>query len=779
MLKDECIVVNYLDEVVGHDNKYNCHKFIPGQPRGILHRAFSVMLFDASGRLLLQQRAASKITFPNVWTNTCCSHPLHGMSPGEVDTPGEIAAGTHVGVKHAAVRKLGHELGIPSAQLEVQRFKFITRVHYWAADVGTYGEDSPWGEHEIDHLLLYRLAPGEELTIVPHPDEVQAVKWLPREELLEVFAGSGPLAAEMPLWSPWFRIIAEQLLDAWWQDLDAAFSTSKYVDTKTIHRFDPPRAFLGGAGSARPHLDATQAAERIALKEGSDASRREAVLDAEHNDLVVGLVGRGQALAKDGAGEVKQGAYGKVPTHSTSKLDQLTRPLEVAAAIRFKFFSPLPTHMKSDDPDVVFVDTMLGKVSRSFAAVIRQLPDSLSVDIAVFYLVLRALDTVEDDMEAYKGREADKQMELRNFGAVRLQDSACSMDGIGAGDERVLLQQFGAVVRVMKSLRESSREVIRDITNMMGAGMAEYVSANLAQGTADQAAYDRYCHMVAGLVGMGLTRIFVAQGAESAGLAGQGERVWPFCPDPSENPLNLAIANSMSLFLQKTNIIRDYLEDYVDGRAFWPQSVWRRYANTTDLGEFARPTAHGAGARLPMEGAGGRVVAKGVGVQALCCLNDLVADALELVPDCLEYLKRIRTPAIYRFCAIPQLMAMATLAECFDNPKLFTGVVKIRKGSTARLIQACIDGEDALHWWFAKFATEIAAKVQARTCAGSDGPIGERLAKACARIQDLTKSGAAAADTKVQHRLGAVCGTLALGAAVAVAVTARADESWR
>ena len=93
MLKDECLIVNYNDEVIGSDNKYNVHKFVSGQPKGVLHRAFSVMLFDAEGRLLLQQRASSKVTFPGVWTNTCCSHPLHGQTPSEVDGPETVKAG--------------------------------------------------------------------------------------------------------------------------------------------------------------------------------------------------------------------------------------------------------------------------------------------------------------------------------------------------------------------------------------------------------------------------------------------------------------------------------------------------------------------------------------------------------------------------------------------------------------------------------------------------------------------------------------------------------------
>ena len=110
MLKDECICLNYNDEVLGADNKYNVHKFIPGQPKGVCHRAFSVMLFDADGKLLLQQRAASKITFPNVWTNTVCSHPLFGQAVNEVDEPTKPGK-EPVGIKHAAVRKIRHELG--------------------------------------------------------------------------------------------------------------------------------------------------------------------------------------------------------------------------------------------------------------------------------------------------------------------------------------------------------------------------------------------------------------------------------------------------------------------------------------------------------------------------------------------------------------------------------------------------------------------------------------------------------------------------------------------
>lgn len=94
MYKDQCITVTAADQVVGHASKYEAHRFDAVQPSGILHRAFSVFLFNSRNQLLLQQRAACKVTFPNVWTNTCCSHPLHGQDPPELDTPAAIASGT-------------------------------------------------------------------------------------------------------------------------------------------------------------------------------------------------------------------------------------------------------------------------------------------------------------------------------------------------------------------------------------------------------------------------------------------------------------------------------------------------------------------------------------------------------------------------------------------------------------------------------------------------------------------------------------------------------------
>lgn len=140
MERDTLLIVSDDDLVIGSESKRVGHEFTPLQPRGLLHRAFSVFLFDEStNELLLQKRASTKITFPNVWTNTCCSHPLHGMDVNEVDGPESVRDGSVMGAKAGAVRKLEHELGIPLGELQLEQFKFLTRVHYWAADTITHG----------------------------------------------------------------------------------------------------------------------------------------------------------------------------------------------------------------------------------------------------------------------------------------------------------------------------------------------------------------------------------------------------------------------------------------------------------------------------------------------------------------------------------------------------------------------------------------------------------------------------------------------------------------
>ncbi len=672
MIKDECILVDNNDHIIGHCSKKTSHVFDTENNRGKLHRAFSVFLFDEKGRLLLQQRAASKITFPNVWTNTCCSHPLYGFEPNEVDDINKVVQGVADGAKNAAIRKLEHELGIKSSKFKTSEFKFLTRLHYWAADVITHGPESPWGEHEIDYILFIQ----KKVTCKPHPEEVSDTMYVTLPELQRLMLPESGL-----LWSPWFRIIAEKFLVHWWKDLKTTLKTDKFVDWKNIYRFDPTSEHMGGGGHAGPWLgscdypmDSTEAARKAAAISNSDSK----------NDP-----------------SLKQGAYGKVKIHKHSKWDQVKRLDEVFSALWLIYGPQMESNLNMKNENVQWCSAMLGKVSRSFAAVIRQLPEGLCIDVLVFYLALRALDTIEDDMTAFCGREHVKIDHLNNFYRTGLVTEGWSMSGVGEGDEQVLLQKYFICVAVFKQLSPASQEVIADITKRMGQGMAQFVSKDLGQGTVKVLDYDLYCHFVAGLVGEGLSRLFTCSGYEQPNVAAVAKTT----------------ANTMGLFLQKTNIIRDYLEDYVDGRAFWPQEIWKKYAPTGKLGDFA--------------------LAENQTV-ALHCLNELVTNALQCIPECLQYMELLKTEEVFRFCAIPQVMAVATLGALYNNPKVFTGVVKIRKGQAAQLM---LDTKTlgGLHKWFYLTCSDILARVP------STDPNAEQTRLVCEQVIRLTEARASTA----------------------------------
>jgi len=128
--------------------------------KGLLHRAFSVFLFNDKNELLLQQRATEKITFPDMWTNTCCSHPLSVSTETGSNLPDSI-----LGVKNAARRKLDHELGINKDQVPLKDFHFLTRIHYKAPS------DGKWGEHESECFRVFCYLNAGPLTAVSrlHP----------------------------------------------------------------------------------------------------------------------------------------------------------------------------------------------------------------------------------------------------------------------------------------------------------------------------------------------------------------------------------------------------------------------------------------------------------------------------------------------------------------------------------------------------------------------------------------------------------------------------------
>ncbi|PRW60803.1 Squalene synthase isoform A [Chlorella sorokiniana] len=339
-------------------------------------------------------------------------------------------------------------------------------------------------------------------------------------------------------------------------------------------------------------------------------------------------------------------------------------------------------------PGLAFCYDMLNRVSRSFAVVIQQLPDGLRDAVCVFYLVLRALDTVEDDMSL----DAEVKIPLLRCFHEKCYDRSWKMS-CGSGEYVRLMEHYPLVTDVFLSLDKHYQKVIADICRRMGAGMADFAGEDEASEVISVKDYDLYCHYVAGLVGVGLSQLFASSGYEDR--------------DFSKHE---GLANDMGLFLQKTNIIRDYLEDITEEprpRMWWPKDIWGQYAGS--LEDFRQPE-HAAA--------------------AVACLNDMITNALGHVEACLQYMSLLCQPNIFKFCAIPQIMAIATLSLCYNNHNVFTGVVKMRRGEVAKVMYHLESYEDVLQL-FRNYAEVIASKAQRQ--AGGDANQ-QRTVQLCSKI---------------------------------------------
>ena len=164
-MEEQVILVNERDEPIGLMGKMEAHE------KGLLHRAFSVFIFNSKQEVLLQQRAACKYHSPNLWTNTCCSHPRAGETN-----------------QQAGERRLQEEMGLQVPLREV--FSFIYKAPF----------DNGLTEHEYDHVLVGYSDAQPQI----NPEEVASWKWLSLEAIKE------DILQAPERYTAWFKIIFEE-----------------------------------------------------------------------------------------------------------------------------------------------------------------------------------------------------------------------------------------------------------------------------------------------------------------------------------------------------------------------------------------------------------------------------------------------------------------------------------------------------------------------------------------------------------------------------------------
>jgi len=165
MLEEQVILVNEKDEQIGLMAKQEAHE------KGVLHRAFSVFIFNDNEELLLQQRALNKYHSPGLWTNTCCSHQRDGEDS-----------------VHAGIRRLQEEMGFTTTLKKTT--SFIYKAPF----------DNGLTEHEFDHILVGRFNGTPDI----NPEEVAQWKWMPLEEV------KNDIEVHPELYTIWFKIIFEK-----------------------------------------------------------------------------------------------------------------------------------------------------------------------------------------------------------------------------------------------------------------------------------------------------------------------------------------------------------------------------------------------------------------------------------------------------------------------------------------------------------------------------------------------------------------------------------------
>ncbi|QTE22922.1 isopentenyl-diphosphate Delta-isomerase [Polaribacter cellanae] len=164
-MKEQVILVDTNDQQIGLMEKIEAHE------KALLHRAFSVFVFNEKGELMLQQRAASKYHSPLLWTNTCCSHQRDGESNLE-----------------AGKRRLQEEMGFTTDLKEV--FSFIYKAPF----------DNGLTEHELDHVMVGKFEDAPNI----NKEEVEDYKWMTLDAVKKDMIDNPEIYTE------WFKIIFDK-----------------------------------------------------------------------------------------------------------------------------------------------------------------------------------------------------------------------------------------------------------------------------------------------------------------------------------------------------------------------------------------------------------------------------------------------------------------------------------------------------------------------------------------------------------------------------------------
>jgi isopentenyl-diphosphate delta-isomerase len=167
-MEDTILVIDETDKEIGNGSKMDIHR------RGILHRAFSIFVFNSKGKLLIQQRLKNKYHSGGLWTNTCCSHQRLGET---------LEESTH--------RRLIEEMGFDCELTEIFTFKYRANL------------DHDLIENELDHVFIGRY----EKDPLPNIDEVEGFKWISVADIQK------DIKKNPDNYTYWFKLVVNRVIE--------------------------------------------------------------------------------------------------------------------------------------------------------------------------------------------------------------------------------------------------------------------------------------------------------------------------------------------------------------------------------------------------------------------------------------------------------------------------------------------------------------------------------------------------------------------------------------
>jgi len=383
----------------------------------------------------------------------------------------------------------------------------------------------------------------------------------------------------------------------------------------------------------------------------------------------------------------------KVEIHKPNIVSQLLHPKDYLMGLKMKDdrtgLLNISAPMGANYEDILLCERLLNEISKNISLVIKELPDCLRLPVALFYLYYKILQIIYNipskHLESFNNfitsdisnniipsSDEVKYKLLSEFYLVIEKNVVPNFNSIDTGKENTneLLSNIKIINNIFNTLPEYHQEIIIETIKTIGEGMGDYSMVDLTSGTKDRLDFEKYNNWISGEFGVGLTKQFIGTNLEATSM------------DES----CYSLATKLGGFISKTNIIRDYYKDLLKTKSFWPKSVWSLYRKTLPELRFGESSD-------------------------VACLNHMIADALEDIPYCLEYLSKIENPKVFRFCAIPQIRSMALLAEAYGNRNVFTGIIDIRKGLYANILNNTNNMKE-VNGWYKKFASQILDKVQ-------------------------------------------------------------------